>query len=68
MWIRGNDYEFTGGLDDYGQSFVYATRGTGGMTHDDPDDRPSEVFDGKTTIHLGPDRPSHLLLPVIPGD
>jgi hypothetical protein len=36
------------------------------MTHDDPDDRPPEIFGGTTTIHLGPGRPSHLLLPVIP--
>jgi hypothetical protein len=68
LWIRGKDYEYTGGLDEYGRSFVYATRGTGGMTHDDPDDRPPEIFGGITTIHLGPGRPSHLLLPVIPGN
>jgi uncharacterized protein len=36
------------------------------FTHDDPRDRPVEVFGGTTTIHTGPDRPSYLLLPVIP--
>ena len=66
LWVRGKDYEFTGGLDDYGQRFVYATRGTGGMTHDDSDDRPVDRFGGTTTIHIGPGHPSHLLLPVIP--
>jgi len=66
LWIRGKDYEYTGGLDDYGQRFVYATRGTGGMTHNDREDRPEEIFGGTTTIHIGPDHPSHLLLPVIP--
>ena len=66
LWIRGKDYEYTGGLDDYGQRFVYATRGTGGMTHNDPEDRPEGIFGGTTTIHIGPDHPSHLLLPVIP--
>jgi predicted acyl esterase len=68
LWVRGKDYEFTGGLDDYGQRFVYATRGTGGMTHDDPDDRPVDRFGGTTTIHIGPEHPSHVLLPVIPTD
>ena len=66
LWVRGKDYEYTGGLDDYGQNFVYATRGTGGMTHNDPESRPVDTFGGTTTIHVGRDRPSHVLLPVIP--
>jgi uncharacterized protein len=66
LWVRGKDYEYTGPLDEYGQTFYYATRGTGGMTHTDPDDRPPDVFGGTVTIHLGPDRPSHLVVPVIP--
>ncbi|MGH8913068.1 MAG: hypothetical protein ACRDZM_00950, partial [Acidimicrobiia bacterium] len=57
---------YRGPLDEYGQSFYYATRGTGGMTHSDPDDRPEETFGGTVTIHVGPDHPSHLVLPVIP--
>jgi predicted acyl esterase len=66
LWVRGRDYEFRGPLDEYGQTFYYATRGTGGMTHADPDDRPDAVFAGSVTVHMGPDHPSHLLLPVIP--
>lgn len=66
LWIRGRDYEYRGKLDEYGQRFYYATRGTGGMTHADPDDRPSRVYRGVVQIHLGPDYPSHLLLPLIP--
>jgi predicted acyl esterase len=64
--VRGRDYEYTGRLDDYGQSFIYATRGTGGMTHNDPDNRPPEVFGGTVRLHVGPDHPSHVMLPVIP--
>jgi predicted acyl esterase len=66
LWVRGKDYEYGGTLDSYGQSFYYATRGTGGMTHTDPDDRPVEIFGGEVKIHVGPDHPSHVLLPVIP--
>lgn len=66
LWVRGRDYEYQGPLDDYGKTFYYATRGTGGMTHSDPDNRPEDVFSGTVTIHVGPDRPSHLLLPIIP--
>jgi len=66
LWMRGKDYEYGGRLDEYGQTFYYATRGTGGMTHADPDSRPHDVFGGTLTVHLGPDRPGYLLLPVIP--
>jgi predicted acyl esterase len=42
-------------------------RGAGPFLHDDPMDRPDRVFNNEVTIYSGPDRPSHLLLPVIPG-
>jgi uncharacterized protein len=65
--VRGKDYEYGGKLDEYGETFYYATRGTGGMTHDDSDNRPVDVFGGTVTLHTGPEHPSHLLLPVIPS-
>jgi hypothetical protein len=66
MTARGKDYVYDGELDTYGQSFYYATRGTGGMTHADPDDRPPDVFDSTATLHTSPTHPSYLLLPIIP--
>lgn len=36
------------------------------FNHNDPQDRPVEVFGGTTKIHTGPDKPSYLLLPLIP--
>jgi predicted acyl esterase len=65
--VRGKDYEYGGKLDEYGETFYYATRGTGGMTHDDPDNRPREVFDNEVTLLVGPKHASHLLVPVIPS-
>ena len=41
--------------------------GSGLFLHTDPKDRPASVFNGTTTIHAGPDAPSHLLLPIIPA-
>lgn len=64
--VRGRDYEYTGPLSEFAQRFHYATRGTGGMTHADPDDRPPEIFDTNVTIHSSPDQVSSILLPVIP--
>jgi predicted acyl esterase len=64
--VRGKDYEYEGELSEFGKKFVYATRGTGGMTHSDPDDRPQDIFGGKVTLHAGGGRDSYLLLPIIP--
>jgi uncharacterized protein len=41
-------------------------RGVGIYTHADPVDRPAEVFGGTTALHVDPERPSSLLVPVVP--
>ena len=66
LTVRGKDYEYEGELGEFAKKFHFATRGTGGMTHNDPDDRPKEVFGGKVTLHTGGGRGAYLLLPVIP--
>ena len=66
LTVRGKDYEYEGELSEFGKKFHYGTRGTGGMTHDDPDDRPKDVFGGKVTLHAGGGRESYLLVPIIP--
>jgi predicted acyl esterase len=66
LTIRGKDYEYEGELSEFGKKFHYGTRGTGGMTHNDADDRPAAVFGGRITLHAGGARESYLLLPVIP--
>jgi predicted acyl esterase len=67
LTVRGKDYEYEGELSGFGKKFHYATRGTGGMTHDDPDDRPKAVFGSTVTLHAGGPRESYLLLPIIPS-
>jgi predicted acyl esterase len=64
--VRGKDYEYQGELSDFAGNFYYATRGTGGMTHAEPADRPAEIFGGKVTLLTGGDTPSYLLLPIVP--
>ncbi len=66
LTVRGKDYEYEGELSEFGKKFHYGTRGTGGMTHADPDDRPADVFGGRVTLHAGGARESYLLLPIIP--
>jgi hypothetical protein len=65
LTVRGKDYEYEGELSEFGKKFHYGTRGTGGMTHDDPDDRPKDVFGGKVTLYAGGGRESYLLVPII---
>ncbi|HWE83042.1 MAG TPA: CocE/NonD family hydrolase [Gaiellaceae bacterium] len=48
-------------------NFRVPLRGSGPYLHDDPTDRPPELFGGRTTIHTGPGTPSSLLLPMIRG-
>jgi predicted acyl esterase len=66
LTIRGKDYEYDGELSEFAKKFHYGTRGTGGMTHADPDDRPAAIFGGRVTLHAGGGRGSYLLLPIIP--
>ena len=66
LTIRGKDYEYEGELSEFGKKFHYATRGTGGMTHNDPDDRPAEIFGNRVTLYAGGKRGAYVLLPIIP--
>lgn len=67
LTVRGKDYEYRGEVGEFARHFHYATRGTGGMTHNDPDNRPPEVFDTRVTLHAGDGRDPFLLLPIIPA-
>jgi predicted acyl esterase len=67
LTVRGRDYVYPGDVDEDGEKLGGVWNGVGPFKHDDPRDRPAEVFGGNVTIHMGPDRQSHLLLPVIPA-
>jgi predicted acyl esterase len=41
--------------------------GSGPFVHNDPEDRIETIFGGKTTVHIGPNHPNYLLVPVIPS-
>ena len=43
------------------------TRRLAGFTHDDPTDRPSELFAGTNSIYTGGPHQSYLLLPILPS-
>jgi predicted acyl esterase len=65
LWVRGQDY--TNGEPPLELEGVkYAMQGTGPFKHDEPSDRPRDVFGGTTTLHFEPGRQPYVLLPVIP--
>jgi uncharacterized protein len=66
LTIRGKDYEYGGELSEFAKSFYYASKGCGPFTHDDPEDRPREIFSGTVTVFTGGATASYLLLPIIP--
>ncbi len=64
--IRGCDYVYPGGVTRGLPNMPAVFSGVGPFRHNDPVDRPPEVFGGEVTIHTGPGHPSHVLLPIIP--
>jgi predicted acyl esterase len=57
LTLQGKDFERAG---ETGEQ-----RGSGWFLHDDPRDRPPEIFGGAHTVHTGPGRGSYLLLPIL---
>jgi predicted acyl esterase len=66
LTVKGCDYEYDGESGGRLSNFKNELKGCGPFLHNDPRDRPEEVFGGRVTIHTGPDRQAFILLPVIP--
>jgi uncharacterized protein len=67
LTVRGKDDEYAGELSEFAKTFHDGTRGTGGMTHGDPINRPRDVFGGTVTLNGGGAYRPYLLVPVIPS-
>jgi hypothetical protein len=65
--VRGNDYVYPGEPGEGVETLGKVWTGVGPFVHNDPRDRPPSVFGGKVTLHAGPTRQAHLLLPIIPA-
>jgi uncharacterized protein len=63
--VRGRDYVYAEKTGLKLSNFKNELRGCGPFLHDDPRDRPSREFAGRTTLHFGPAHPAWLLLPVV---
>jgi predicted acyl esterase len=66
LTIRGKDYVYGGASGGKLSNFKNELTGCGPFLHDDPRDRPPEIFGGVTTLHFGRGTQPFLLLPIIP--
>ena len=66
LTVRGKDYVYPGAGPARLSQFKNDLTGCGPFLHNEPRDRPAEVFANRVTIHVEPSRPSHLVLPVAP--
>ena len=66
LTLLGHDYEYASSTGARLSNFKNELKGCGPFLHDDPRDRPAGIFDGMTTLHLGPQHDNFLLLPIIP--
>jgi predicted acyl esterase len=64
--IRGKDYVYAGPSGGKLSNFKNELTGCGPFLHDDPVDRPMDVFGGATSLHFGRGKQPYLLLPIIP--
>ena len=66
LTIRGKDYEYVG-TPVVAPHVPYPLRGVGPFTHNDPRNRPAELFGGINTLHFAESRRPWLMLPIIPS-
>jgi hypothetical protein len=67
LTVSGKDYEWQKSTGAKLSNFKNELLGCGPFLHNDPRDRPPEVFGGKVSLHFGPSRVAYLLFPVIPA-
>ena len=53
LTVRGKDYVYPGGSGGRQSNFKNEMTGCGPFLHDDPHDRPPEIFGGVTGLHFG---------------
>ncbi len=66
LTVRGKDYEWAGVAATL-SNMKNPMKGCGPFVHDDPQDRPPEVFHGTNTLHFAPGDEPYLLLAGDPG-
>ena len=66
LTVRGKDYVYAGPSGGRLSNFKNELTGCGPFLHDDPRDRPPDLFGGVTGLHFGGAARPYLLLPIVP--
>jgi hypothetical protein len=66
LCVRGKDYVYAGESGGRLSNMKNEFTGCGPFLHNDPRDRPVDIFGGTTTLHTSVARESFVLLPMIP--
>ena len=66
LTVRGNDYRYDGPVVRI-PGIGYDMAGVGPFVHNDPVDRPNEIFGATVSLHFDEAHAPYLLLPVIPA-
>ena len=66
LTVRGRDYEYAKSTGARLSNFKNELRGCEPFLHDDPRDRPKNLFAGRTTLHMGPQHHAYVMFPVVP--
>jgi predicted acyl esterase len=66
LQILGRDYEWEGAVATL-SNMKNPMKGCGPFVHDDPEDRPQEVFSVTNSLHFSAKQQPHILLPIIPA-
>lgn len=74
LTVRGKDYVYGGykppvnDIPKFDDQVPSTFDGLGAVRHNDPLDRPPEIFDGDVTLHFDTDKRPYLMLPIIDGE
>ncbi|MFJ4655161.1 CocE/NonD family hydrolase [Nocardia sp. NPDC088792] len=63
--VQAHDYIYPGAVTEVRTDLQIPFTGSGLFLHDDPDDRPADIYAGSLTLYTGEKYASHLLLPVL---
>ena len=66
LTVQGRDYEYAKHTGARLSNFKNELLGCGPFLHNDPDDRPADIYGGTTTVHADDGRRPWVLLPVVP--
>ncbi|RJQ48681.1 MAG: CocE/NonD family hydrolase [Desulfobacteraceae bacterium] len=65
--VRGRDYVYPGGAGQGLKTMKNVFTGVGPFLHNDPLDRPPQIFGGRVSLHFDRDRKPYVLVPIIPA-